>query len=85
MNATNIAGDTRNPLSHFSFGSALLEFLAGKLGAPGCWPDETHPGGGGRAELRALNRWENEGGRTLPPLAPQPNPKPLPRSQTQTT
>jgi len=69
MNVTNIAGDTPNSSSHFSCGSALLEFLAGKLGAPGCWPDETHPGGGRQADLRALNRWENEGGRTLSPLA----------------
>ena len=69
MNATNIASDTRNSFSHYSFGSALLEFLAGRLGAPGCWP-ETLPGGGRQAELRALNRWENEGGRTLTPLAP---------------
>jgi hypothetical protein len=78
MNATNIAGAKQNSLSHFSFGSALLEFMAGKLGAPGCWPDETHPGGSRHADLRALNRWENEGGRTLSPLAlhdarPSPN------------
>lgn len=68
MNATDIASDRRNSFSHFSFGSALLEFMAGKLGAPGCWPDETLPGGSRPAELRALNRWENEGGRTLSPL-----------------
>ena len=69
MNVTIIAGATRKSSSHFSFGSALLEFLAGKLGAPGYWPDEMHPGGGRHADLRALNRWENEGGRTLSPLA----------------
>lgn len=78
MNATTIAGDTRNSSFHFSFGSALLEFMAGKLGAPGCWPAETLPGGSRHADLRALNRWENEGGRTLSPLAfhgtrPSPN------------
>ena len=69
MNVTNIAGDTRNSSAHFSFGSALLEFMAGKLGAPGCWPGETNPSGGRHVDLRALNRWENEGGRTLSPLA----------------
>lgn len=67
MNVTDMAGDTRNSSSHFSFGSALLEFMAGKLGAPGCWPGETNCGR--HTDLRALNRWENEGGRTLSPLA----------------
>jgi len=74
MNATKMAGRTRNAFSHFSFGSALLEFIAGKLGAPGCWPNGTHPGGGSQAELRALNRWENEGGRTLSPPRPSRQP-----------
>jgi hypothetical protein len=67
MNATNMNGDTPNSFFHFSFGSALLEFMTGKLGTPGCWPDEPRHGGGRQADLRALNRWENEGGRTLFP------------------
>jgi hypothetical protein len=45
-------------------GSALLEFMAGKLGAPGCWPNERHFSRTEHEELRALKRWENEGGRT---------------------
>ncbi len=29
-----------NMSDHFRTGSALLEFLAGRLGAPECWPNE---------------------------------------------
>jgi len=68
MNTTNLSGRTPNTFSHFHYDSALLEFLAGKLGAPGCWPDEIQPAGGRQVDPRALHRWENEGGRTLSPL-----------------
>lgn len=52
-------------------GSALFEFMAGRLGAPECWPDQrnhaayTYTNGAARAVLRAISRWENEGGKTL--------------------
>jgi hypothetical protein len=52
--------------SHFRAGSALLEFMAGRLGALACWPNETKllssrvPD-----EASAIQRWETEGGRTI--------------------
>ncbi len=52
-----------------SFGSALLEFMAGGLGAPECWPDQRHVGASSNGAVRngssAISRWENEGGKTL--------------------
>jgi hypothetical protein len=54
--------------SHFTAGSALLEFIAGRLGAPACWPNELHRK---RVSVSALDdassiqRWETEGGRTI--------------------
>lgn len=57
-----------NASAHFNAGSALREFLAGRLGAPGCWPDENH---GPRTFLRgpdevsSIQRWENDGGKTV--------------------
>jgi hypothetical protein len=52
-----------------NIGSALFEFMAGRLGAPGCWPnqrnDAAHANGAARAASRAISRWENEGGKTL--------------------
>jgi hypothetical protein len=52
-----------------NIGSALFEFMAGRLGAPGCWPDQrndtAYTNGAGRAASRAISRWENEGGKTL--------------------
>jgi hypothetical protein len=51
------------------FGSALFEFMAGRLGAPECWPDQRNDdactNGAARAVLRAISRSENEGGKTL--------------------
>jgi hypothetical protein len=57
-----------NASVHFDVGSALWEFLAGRPGAPGCWPNETHrtstflrvPD-----EVSSIQRWENEGGKTV--------------------
>jgi hypothetical protein len=50
-------------------GSALFEFMAGRLGAPECWPDQRNDAactnGAARAVSRAISRWENEGGKTL--------------------
>src|SRR4029077_14993344 len=50
-------------------GSALFEFMAGRLGAPECWPDQrngaAYTNGTARAVSRAISRWENEGGKTL--------------------
>ena len=52
-----------------NIGSALFEFMAGRLGAPGCWPDQrndtAYANGAARAASRAISRWENEGGKTL--------------------
>jgi hypothetical protein len=52
-----------------NIGSALFEFMAGRLGAPGCWPgqrsDAAHTNGAARAASRAISRWENEGGKML--------------------
>jgi hypothetical protein len=31
---------TMNTRNHFRAGSALAEFLAGRLGAPDCWPND---------------------------------------------
>jgi len=31
---------TMNMPDHFGTGSALVEFLAGRMGAPECWPDD---------------------------------------------
>jgi hypothetical protein len=49
--------------------SALSEFIAGRLGAPGCWPDQrndaAYTNGATRAVSRAISRWEHEGGKTL--------------------
>jgi hypothetical protein len=57
-----------NASAHFETGSALSEFMAGRLGAPGCWPDENHRT---RTFLRepdevsSIQRWENDGGKTV--------------------
>lgn len=59
--------------SHFRAGSALLEFIAGRLGAPACWPSESYrklvhsrvPD-----EANAIQRWETEGGRTIAATVP---------------
>jgi hypothetical protein len=64
MNGTSTPGPRQNS-SHFSLGSALLECMAGKLGAPECWTNERPFGHTGHGDLRALTRWENEGGKTL--------------------
>ena len=57
-----------NASVHFDAGSALREFLAGRLGAPGCWPNEPHRT---RTFLRvpdevsSIQRWESDGGKTV--------------------
>jgi hypothetical protein len=52
-----------------NIGSALSEFMAGRLGAPECWPDQrndpAYTNGAAGAVSRAISRWENEGGKTL--------------------
>jgi hypothetical protein len=56
--------------THFETGSALREFMAGRLGAPSCWPDENRrtstflrlPD-----EVSSIQRWENEGGKAFAP------------------
>lgn len=59
--------DHRDAIGHFKAGSALREFIAGRLGSPGCWPNEScrtlvpPP----TEEARSIQRWETEGGRTI--------------------
>lgn len=60
--------DDANASAHFNAGSALTEFLAGRLGAPGCWPDENHRTSHlprGPDDMSSIQRWENEGGKTV--------------------
>jgi hypothetical protein len=57
-----------NASAHFTAGSALSEFLAGRLGAPSCWPDESHPTSTLLRvpdDVSSIQRWENEGGKTV--------------------
>ena len=57
--------------AYLSAGSALLDFIAGRLGAPGCWPNDNYS----RSFVtrapdetpRSIQRWENEGGKTIVP------------------
>jgi hypothetical protein len=65
-------GSISLPLSdaaaHFKAGSALSEFMAGRLGAPDCWPNENNRWGifaHVPNQLTAIQRWENEGGRII--------------------
>ena len=56
-----------SPAAHFEAGSALREFIAGRLGAPGCWPNKTrrkHQGLGASVENSSIQRWETDGGTT---------------------
>jgi len=52
-----------------NIGSALFEFMAGRLGTRECWPgqrdDAAYINGATAAMSRAISRWENEGGKTL--------------------
>ena len=68
-----ISIDLPEPLeNHFKVGSALREFIAGRLGAPGCWPVESFRA---RAldfasnEAASIQRWESDGGRIIAPHA----------------
>ena len=59
-------------LAHFRAGSALREFLAGRLGAPACWPNESYRKlvpARVSDEANSIQRWETEGGRTIPATA----------------
>ena len=68
-----------NAPTHFEAGSALSEFMAGRLGAPSCWPDENHrtstflrlP-----EEVSSIQRWENEGGKAFAPAVRAKGPGP---------
>lgn len=59
--------------AHFEAGSALRDFMAGRLGAPGCWPNESYrkrisvPASD---EMSSIQRWETEGGRTIAATVP---------------
>lgn len=58
--------------SHFRAGSALLEFIAGRLGAPACWPNQSYRKlvySRMADEASAIQRWETEGG-TVAATAP---------------
>ena len=65
----NYAGPEPHNLCQADTGSALFEFMAGRLGAPGCWPDQRNgtacTNGAAGVVSRAISRWENEGGKTL--------------------
>jgi hypothetical protein len=53
---------------HFRAGSALREFVAGRLGAPGCWPNDSYRGRIADSvsnETASIQRWESEGGKTI--------------------
>jgi hypothetical protein len=57
-----------NASAHLEAGSALSEFMAGRLGAPSFWPDgirrkNVYP----RLpdEVSSIQRWENEGGKAV--------------------
>jgi len=59
--------------NHFKAGSALREFIAGRLGAPACWPDgrrRKHFGAGASDEANSIERWETDGGKTTSTTAP---------------
>jgi hypothetical protein len=63
--------------AHLKAGSALTEFLAGRLGAPGCWPNEHHGTSHFPSvldERSSIQRWENEGGKTVPMGTPAEDP-----------
>ena len=60
--------DDASEASHFKAGSALREFIAGRLGAPACWPNESYRRlvpSRVADEARSIQRWETEGGRTI--------------------
>ena len=49
-------------------GSALFEFMVGRLGAPECWPDQRNKAAytnGAHDASRAISTWVNECGKTL--------------------
>jgi hypothetical protein len=53
---------------HFKAGSALSEFMAGRLGAASCWPEENHRMSAFLRlpdEVSSIQRWENDGGKTV--------------------
>jgi hypothetical protein len=61
-----------NASAHLAAGSALSEFMAGRLGAPSCWPHENHRASTflrGPDEVSSIQRWENEGGKAVAPAA----------------
>jgi hypothetical protein len=60
--------DDSNAAAHFKAGSALLEFIAGRLGAPACWPNESrrkHLAPRASDEMSSIQRWESDGGKTI--------------------
>jgi hypothetical protein len=66
-----------NASGHFNAGSALSEFMAGRLGAPGCWPEENRRTSilfGARDEVSSIQRWENDGGKTIAAAASAKDP-----------
>jgi len=60
--------DDSNTAAHFKVGSALHEFMAGRLGAPGCWPNKIprkQAVADGSGETSSIQRWETDGGKTI--------------------
>jgi len=59
--------------AHFEAGSALSEFIAGRLGAPDYWSNENHRKSSFRHipdQARSIQRWENKGAKTTATTAP---------------
>lgn len=57
---------------HFAAGSALRAFIAGRLGAPACWPNESSRKlvpARVSDDAHSIQRWETEGGKTIPPIS----------------
>lgn len=66
--------ENRDAATHFKPGSALRQFIAGRLGAPGCWPAGRYPKHVSAYvpdETPWIHRWENEGGKTLAATLPR--------------
>jgi hypothetical protein len=63
--------------AHLKAGSTLSEFMAGRLGAPSCWPAGVYRTNGilhPPNELSSIQRWENEGGKTVAAAATAKSP-----------
>lgn len=70
-NRTPAPAEDLEVAAHFRPDSALRQFMAGRLGAPACWPAGQYPkriSAQVPDETKWIHRWENEGGKTLATL-----------------